>query len=333
MTTKLENRTTIGTGDASGKARVRGLLDKLSTVFVFLAIMVLMEFLHSGFVTSNNLSLIALQSATRAVLAIGVMLVIISGAIDISVGTVMSLSMVVMGIAVIDAGLPLWLGFGAAIATGTLMGGINGFLIAYARLPAFIVTLGMLGIAQGLALFVSNGRSLYGFPESFEVVGGGKVLGLPVPVLILAAFAGLMLFVFYQTKVGRYAFTMGGSEEGTRRAGINVRRYRMGIFAISGATAGLASIILASRINSAHPGIGFGYELDAIAAVVIGGGSLMGGRGTVWGAIIGALIMSEIRFGLNVLGMSPFIQQIVVGVVLIAAVYIDTLRSGPARAR
>ncbi|WP_417280294.1 ABC transporter permease [Celeribacter sp.] len=333
MTQKMENITTIGTGDMSNTAMIRKFIDKLSTVFVFLAIMILMEFLHSGFITANNISLIALQSATRAVLAIGVMLVIISGAIDISVGTVMSLAMVVMGIAVIDAGLPLWLGFVVALAAGTLMGGINGFLVAYANLPSFIVTLGMLGIAQGLALFMSNGRSLYGFPESFEVVGGGTLIGIPVPVLILLVFAVIMLFVFYQTKVGRYAFTMGGSEEGTRRAGINVRRYRMGIFAISGATAGLASIILASRINSAHPGIGFGYELDAIAAVVIGGGSLMGGRGTVWGAIIGALIMSEIRFGLNILGMSPFIQQIVVGVVLIAAVYIDTLRSGPARSR
>ncbi|WP_434291016.1 ABC transporter permease [Celeribacter sp. SCSIO 80788] len=333
MTQKLENITTIGTGELTNKAMIRNVIDKLSTVFVFLAIMILMEFLHSGFITANNISLIALQSVTRAVLAIGVMLVIISGAIDISVGTVMSLSMVVMGIAVIDAGLPLWLGFVVALAAGTLMGGINGFLVAYANLPSFIATLGMLGVAQGLALFMSNGRSLYGFPESFEFVGGGSFIGIPMPVLILIGFALIMLFVFYQTKLGRYAFTMGGSEEGTRRAGINVRRYRMGIFAISGATAGLASILLSSRINSAHPGIGFGYELDAIAAVVIGGGSLMGGRGTVWGAIIGALIMSEIRFGLNILGMSPFIQQIVVGVVLIAAVYIDTMRSGPTRSR
>jgi ribose transport system permease protein len=273
MTTNLENVTSVGVGDTSHRALALRILDKLSTVFVFMAILILMEFLHSGFITFNNLSLISLQATTRAILGIGEMLVIISGGIDISVGTVMSLSMVVMGVAVIDGGLPLYLGFLIAIGTGALVGSVNGFLISYTRLPAFIVTLGMLGIAQGFALMISNGRSLYGFPESFDIIGGGNLFGVPVPVLILAGFAVIMFFMFYQTRVGRYAFTMGGNEEATRRAGINVRRYKMAIYAISGGTAGLASIILSSRINSAHPGIGFGYELDAIAAVVIGGGS------------------------------------------------------------
>ena len=321
-----DNVTAVGMGQKSAKARLRSAFDQFSTVLVFVLILVLMEFIHSGFITANNISLIFLQAGTRAILAIGVMLVIISGNIDISVGTVMSLAMVVMGIFVIDGEMPIYLGFVVALAVGGFVGSLNGFLVAYARLPAFIVTLGMLGVAQGFALLISNGRSLYGFPESFEFFGGGHILGVPVPVVILGAFALVMLFVFYQTKLGRYAFTMGGNEEATRRAGINVRRYKMAIFAVSGTTAGLASIVLASRINSAHPGIGFGYELDAIAAVVIGGGSLMGGRGSVWGAIIGALIMSEIRFSLNILGMSPFIQQIVVGAILIAAVYIDTIR-------
>lgn len=333
MSTSMDNRTVVGTGDRSTRAMALRVLERLSTVFVFFIILILMEILHNGFITFDNLSLIALQATTRAILGIGEMLVIISGGIDISVGTVMSLSMVAMGVSVIDGGLPLYLGFLVALGVGALVGSVNGFLIAYTRLPAFIVTLGMLGIAQGLALLISDGRSLYGFPESFDYIGGGKFLDVPVPVLVLIAFAALMFFVFYQTRVGRYAFTMGGNEEATRRAGINVRLFKLAIYAISGCTAGLASIILASRINSAHPGIGFGYELDAIAAVVIGGGSLMGGRGTVWGAIIGALIMSAIRFGLNVLGMSPFIQQIVVGVILISAVYIDTLRTGAERKR
>jgi len=309
------------------KKRLSKLAEQGSTIIVLLAILGLMEILTSGFITVDNLSLIVLQAATRAILAIGVMMVIISGGIDISVGTVMSLCMVVMGVAVIDGGLPLYLGFLIAIGTGLLVGALNGFLISYARLPPFIVTLGMLGIAQGLALTISNGRSLYGFPETFEFFGGGTVLSVPVPVLILIGFALVMTFVFYQTRLGRYAFTIGGNEEATRRAGVNVRLYKLGFYSVVGGTAGLASIVLAARINSAHPGIGFGYELDAIAAVVIGGGSLMGGRGTVFGAVMGALIMSAIRFGLNVMGMSPFIQQIVVGVILIAAVYLDTLRA------
>ena len=324
---RVENLTKVGMGDRSFKAGVRRVLAQSSMVIVFLGLLFGMELLQSGFLSVDNVTLIFLQAAVRAILAIGMMLVIISGAIDISVGTVMSLSMVVMGVGVIDMGLPLYFGFALAIGTGLLVGAVNGLLVAYARLPAFIVTLGMLGIAQGLALTISNGRSLYGFPENFEIYGGGKLAGIPVPVLIMLGFAVLMLFVFYQTRLGRYTFTLGGNEEATRRAGIDVRKVKLGIFAVSGATAGLASIILAARINSAHPGIGFGYELDAIAAVVIGGGSLMGGRGTVWGAIIGALIMSEIRFALNILGMSPFIQQIVVGVILIAAVWLDTVRT------
>ncbi|WP_210527615.1 ABC transporter permease [Rubellimicrobium arenae] len=326
MMEKSVNLTARAPG-AAPRISLRKNIEKLSMVFVFIALLLGMEVLQSGFLTLDNISLIFLQAAVRAILAVGAMLVIISGGIDISIGTVMSLSMVVMGVGVIDLGLPLGLGFALSVATGLLVGMLNGLLIAYAGLPAFIVTLGMLGIAQGVALTVSNGSSLYGFPESFEVYGGGTLLGVPVPVLIMIGFALLMLFVFHQTKLGRYAFTIGGNEEATRRAGVDVRRYKLAIYMVSGATAGLAAIILAARINSAHPGIGFGYELDAIAAVVIGGGSLMGGRGSVGGAIIGALIMSEIRFALNVLGLSPFIQQIVVGVILIAAVWLDTIRS------
>lgn len=327
MTERPQNVTTVGMGDRSTRATLRKILSQGSMVIVFLVLLLGMEVVQSGFLSVDNVTLIFLQASVRAILAIGVMLVIISGGIDISVGTVMSLSMVVMGVGVIDLGLPLGIGFALAVGTGLAVGAVNGLLVAYARLPSFIVTLGMLGIAQGLALTISNGRSLYGFPESFEVYGGGKLIGIPVPVLIMLGFAALMIFVFYQTRLGRYTFTLGGNEEATRRAGIDVRKVKLGVFAVSGATAGLASIILAARINSAHPGIGFGYELDAIAAVVIGGGSLMGGRGTVWGAILGALIMSEIRFALNILGMSPFIQQIVVGVILIAAVWLDTIRT------
>lgn len=312
--------------------RMRRWIDRLSTIGVFVALMLLMQLLSPGFITVANMNLIMLQAATRAILAIGMMLVIISGGIDISCGTVMSLCMVLFGVGVIDGGVPLYAGFLVAILVGALVGSINGGLVAYAGLPPFIVTLGMLGIAQGLALTISNGRSVYGFPESFEFFGGGTIAGVPVAVVILAIFALVMLFVFHQTRLGRYAFAIGGNEEATRRAGIDVRAWKVAIYATMSATAGLASIVLASRINSAHPGIGFGYELDAIAAVVIGGGSLRGGRGSVWGAIIGALIMSEIRFGLNVLGMSPFIQQIVVGAVLIAAVWLDVLRT-PASTR
>jgi ribose/xylose/arabinose/galactoside ABC-type transport system permease subunit len=301
--------------------------DRLGPLLMLLLILAGMSLAYPGFVTTDNLLTIGLQATTRAILAIGVTLVIIGGGIDLSVGTVMSLSMVAMGVAVINNGLPLALGLLVPLLVGAAAGAVNGTLIAFGGLPPFIATLGMLGIAQGLALTLSNGLSMYGFPPAFESIGGGQLAGLPVPVLILALVAGLMLYVFHQTSTGSYAFALGGNEEAVRRSGINVAWLKVRIYMISGALAGLASVVLASRINSAHPGVGFGYELDAIAAAVIGGTSLSGGRGTVFGAIVGALIMATIRFGLNVLGMSPFLQQIAVGLILIAAVLLDNLRS------
>jgi ribose/xylose/arabinose/galactoside ABC-type transport system permease subunit len=184
----------------------------------------------------------------------------------------------------------------------------------------------MLGIAQGFALTFSNGFSMYGFPKEFGFVGGGQLLGIPVPIVILAVVALAASFIARETKLGRYAYAVGGSEEAARRAGIPVRGFKVAVYAFCGCLVGIASIVLASRINSAHPGVGLGYELDAIAAVVIGGASLVGGRGNVSGAIIGALMMAAIRFGLNVMAVTPFIQQIVIGAILIIAVYLDRLR-------
>src|ERR1700716_1706653 len=281
---------------------------------------------HPEFLTVSNLLTIGLQAAVRAMLAIGVLLVVISGGIDLSVGTSMSLSMVTMGMYVINSHGSLYVGMLIAIGTGILIGLVNGTLIAFLQLPPFIITLGMLGIAQGFALTLSNGFSMYGFPRDFDFIGGGQVFGVPVPIIILAAVSVVASFVFRETKLGRYAYAIGGSEEAARRSGIPVRLFKIAIYSFCGGLVGIASIVLASRINSAHPGIGLGYELDAIAAVVIGGASLAGGRGNVSGAIIGALMMAAIRFGLNVMAVTPFIQQIVIGAILIIAVYLDRLR-------
>ena len=315
-------------GPRSSRLRILAVsaLDKIAPLVILFLIGTLMEIFHPGFISVGNVSTIVIQASVRAILAMGVLLVIISGGIDLSVGTVMSFSMVAMALCLLTLGMPWPVGLAAAVAAGALAGAANGFLVAFAGLPPFIATLGMMGIAQGMALTLSNGRSMYGLPAVFEWIGGGAVAGVPVPILILAATMLVMSFVLKQTRLGRYAFALGGSEESVRRAGINVRKFKFGIYVACGATSGLASIVLAARINSAHPGVGFGYELDAIAAVVIGGASLMGGRGTIGGALVGALIMATIRFGLNVLGMSPFIQQIVVGCILIAAVYLDILR-------
>jgi ribose transport system permease protein len=302
------------------------LFNRFGPAIMLLAVIAGMSLVHPEFLTIANLLTIGLQAAVRAILAIGVLLVVISGGIDLSVGTSMSLSMVTMGMCVINSHSPLYLGMLIAIATGILVGLINGALIAFLGLPPFIVTLGMLGIAQGFALTFSNGFSMYGFPKEFGFVGGGQLLGIPVPIVILAVVALAASFIARETKLGRYAYAVGGSEEAARRAGIPVQGFKVAIYAFCGCLVGIASIVLASRINSAHPGVGLGYELDAIAAVVIGGASLAGGRGNVSGAIIGALMMAAIRFGLNVMAVTPFIQQIVIGAILIVAVYLDRLR-------
>jgi ribose transport system permease protein len=300
--------------------------NRFGPAIMLLVVLAGMSIAHPDFLTVPNLLTIGLQAAVRAILAIGVLLVIVSGGIDLSVGTSMSLSMVTMGTYVINNHGSLFVGMLIAIATGILVGLVNGTLIAFLQLPPFIVTLGMLGIAQGLALTLSNGFSMYGFPKEFGFVGGGQLLGVPVPIIILTVVACATAFIARETRLGRYAFAIGGSEEAARRAGIPVRGFKVAIYAFCGCLVGMASIVLASRINSAHPGVGLGYELDAIAAVVIGGASLAGGRGNVSGAIIGALMMASIRFGLNVMAVTPFIQQIVIGAILIIAVYLDRLR-------
>jgi ribose transport system permease protein len=306
--------------------RLWRLFNRFGPAIMLMAVVAGMSIAHPDFLTISNLMTIGLQAAVRALLAIGELLVIISGGIDLSVGTAMSLSMVTMGLYVINSHGSLEIGMLIAIATGVLVGLVNGTLVAFLGLPPFIITLGMLGIAQGLALTLSSGFSMYGFPKEFDFLGGGQMIGIPVPIIILAVVALVASFIFRETKLGRYAYAIGGGEEAARRAGIPVRRFKVAIYAFCGGLVGISSIVLSSRINSAHPGIGLGYELDAIAAVVIGGASLMGGRGNVSGAIIGALTMAAIRFGLNVMAVTPFIQQIVIGVILIIAVYLDRLR-------
>jgi ribose transport system permease protein len=302
------------------------LFDRIGPILLLIVVLLVVTAIKPSFLTGANLMTIGLQASVNALLAIGMTLVIISGGIDLSVGTVMSLSMVVMAISTMTLGVPMPVGVLIALATGMLAGAMNGLLVAYGRIPAFIATLGMLGIAQGTALKLSGGYSMYGFPEWFDFIGNGRVLGIPFPIWVVAAVAIVAHYVFTQRPMGRYAYALGASEETVRRAGVDVRKLKVKIYVFSGVTVGLAAVVLSSRINSAHPGIGLGYELDAIAAAVIGGASLMGGRGNVVGALSGALVMATIRFALNILGMEPFLQQIVVGVVLIGAVYLDTIR-------
>jgi ribose/xylose/arabinose/galactoside ABC-type transport system permease subunit len=313
-------------GGPPRSAQIWKLFETLGPVILLFVVAAVIAIIKPSFILPANLLTVGLQGSVNAVLSIGMTLVIVSGGIDLSVGTMMSLSMVVMAICTNNLGIPMYGGMLICVLVALLGGAINGLLIAYANIPAFITTLGMLGIAQGLALKLSGGYSMYGFPDWYGFIGNGELVGVPVPIWLVLITMLIAYHLFNNRPLGRYAYGIGNNEESVRRAGVDVRFIKLKVYLFSGCMVGLASLILSSRINSAHPGIGVGYELDAIAAAVIGGASLAGGRGTFFGGVIGAAIMASIRFALNLGGIEPFLQQVVVGVVLIGAVYLDQVR-------
>jgi ribose transport system permease protein len=274
------------------------------------------------FLTVSNLLNIAEQATIIAIIAAGMTFVIITGGIDLSVGSVLAFAGVVMA-SFLQRGVPLPLALIVGVGAGLLCGLVNGLLITVGRLPPFIATLGMMSIARGAALMFTEGRPISGFSETFRSLATGEVIRIPAPVIIMIGVYVIAHFVLRRTKLGRYAYAIGGNEEAALLSGINVRLYKTMIYGIAGLLSGLAAILLTARLNSAQPIAGMSYELDAIAATVIGGTSLLGGEGTVVGTLIGALIMAVLRNGLNLLSVSSFIQQIVIGTVIIVAVLID----------
>ncbi len=284
----------------------------------------LLSFLSPFFWTVSNLLNVMEQTAINAVVAVGMTFVILSGGIDLSVGSLVALSGVVMANRLM-AGWPLALAVLFGLITGALAGLCSGLLITRGKLPPFIATLGMMSVARGAALLFTEGRPISGFSESLRSLSTGRVLGIPVPVLLTILLYTLAVVVLNRTRFGRYVYAIGGNEEATRLSGVAVGFHKTLVYVLSGGTAGLASVLLTARLNSAQPIAGMMYELDAIAAVVIGGTSLTGGAGTLGGTLIGALTMGVLRNGLNLLGISSFLQQIVIGMVIIIAVLVDSL--------
>ena len=274
------------------------------------------------FLTVSNLLNIAEQATIIAIIAVGMTFVIITAGIDLSVGSVLAFAGVVMASA-LQHGLPLPVALMVGLGVGLLCGLVNGLLITVGRLPPFIATLGMMSVARGAALMFTEGRPISGFSESLRALARGEVLRIPTPVIIMIVVYALAHFVLRRTKLGRYTYAIGGNEEAALLSGINVRVYKTIVYGIAGMLSGLAAILLTARLNSAQPIAGMSYELDAIAATVIGGTSLLGGEGTVLGTLIGALIMAVLRNGLNLLTVSSFFQQVVIGSVIILAVLID----------
>jgi ribose transport system permease protein len=274
------------------------------------------------FLTVSNLLNIAEQTATIATIAVGMTFVIITGGIDLSVGSVLAFSGVVMA-AALHSGAIVPVGLAVAFGTGALCGTLNGVFVTFGRLPPFIATLGMMSMARGAALMFTSGRPVSGFSEPFRYLAAGQIFHIAMPVIIMAVLYAGAHFVLSRTKLGRYTYAIGGNEKAAVLAGVNVKLYKIVVYAIAGCLAGLAAIVLTARLNSAQPIAGINYELDAIAATVIGGNSLMGGEGTIFGTLVGALIMGVLKNGLNLLEISSFAQQLAIGSVIIIAVFFD----------
>ena len=274
------------------------------------------------FLTVSNLLNVLEQTAINAIVAVGMTFVIISGGIDLSVGSVLALSGIALGSA-LQAGVPVPLAIALALAAGLACGLVNGVLVTLGRLPPFIATLGMMSVARGAALMLAEGRPISGFDDGFRMLATGRVLILPAPAIIAGLIYAAAHFVLGHTVFGRATYAIGGNEEAARLSGVHVRFHKTAIYGVAGLMSAAAAVILTARLNSAQPTAGTMYELDAIAATVIGGTSLLGGEGTIVGALIGALIMGVLRNGLNLLDVSSFFQQVVIGVVIIGAVLVD----------
>ena len=314
--------------------RISGAFHRLLAFSGLIALVLVFSLASPNFMQTQNVLAILQATSVNGVLAIAATLVIITGGIDLSVGTLMTFCAVITGVVLTYLGLPLPIGIAASILAGLACGTVSGVIIAKLKVPPFIATLGMMLILKGLSLVISGTKPIY-FNDTpgFTQIAQGSIVGavipaLPLPngVMILFLVAGLAAFVLSKTALGRYTFALGSNEEAVRLSGVNIDRWKIAVYATAGGICGVAGLLIASRLNSAQPALGQGYELDAIAAVVIGGTSLSGGRGTVIGTLIGALIISVLANGLRILSVPQEWQTVVTGSIIILAVYADILR-------
>lgn len=291
----------------------------------FLAVVVALSILEPAFSTPHNLTNVLRQTSVIGIMAVGMTFVILTAGIDLSVGSLLALTGVVCAHLEVT-GWPVSVVVPATLLLGALIGAANGLVITLGKVTPFVVTLGTMSIARGAAHIFTDGRPISGFGPSFRFLGSGELLGVPVPVLLFGLTVLVAAGVLRYTTLGRYTYAIGGNEEAARLAGIRVNLCKTSVYAISGVTAALGAVILTSRLNAGESIAGTGYELDVIAAVVIGGTSLMGGRGGVWGTLIGALLIGTINNGMNLLMISSYYQLVVKGAIIVGAVLLDRLR-------
>ena len=289
------------------------------------ALIVILSILSPYFLSVHNFLNILLATSVIGVLAYGATFVIAAAGIDLSLGSVLGLSGVVGALAINELGLPWPIGIILCIATGAACGFVNGFLNTRGGIPAFIATLGMLGVARGLALVLTNGVPVYGLADPVVFIGQGRPFGIPMPVMIFLLVGAIAHFVLAYTRFGKYALVIGDNEAAARAMGVRVERHRVALYVVSGTMAGIAGLLFIARVNSGDPTAGLNYELTAITATILGGTNLFGGRATIVGTLIGALIMGVLQNGLNLLAVSSFYQQMAIGSVLVLAVWLDQL--------
>lgn len=300
---------------------------KMGPLLGLLLLCAALTLLSDRFLTVNNLLNVTRQVSINAIISVGMTLIILTGGIDLSVGSIVAFcgsitaGLLASGVAILPAVI-------IGTAVGACLGLINGLLVTKADIPPFIATLGTMTAARGFTLVYTDGRPITGMDEAFRFLGGGYIAGIPVPVVIMAIIFITAYVVLKQTRFGRYIYAIGGNEEASRLSGIQTKKILLSVYTIGGLLAGFSGIIMASRLNSAQPTAGMGFELDAIAAVVLGGTSLSGGVGTIGGTLIGAMIIGILDNGLNLLNVSSFYQQVAKGAVILLAVFVDKKRKG-----
>lgn len=303
-------------------------LSNASSLIVLIVLCIGLTIAEPAFGSFANLVNILQQVTVIAVLALGVNVVIFTGGIDISVGSIVAFTGIVMGKLIVEGGMPDAVGIAAALLIGARCGAFNGIMISRFKLQPMIATLAMMSMARGAALTIADGQTITGYSNGFRWIGIAEIgsTQIPVQVVFMILLYLAFFYVMKYRKFGRYIYSIGGNEEATRLSGINVDKYKTLAYTVSGLCAAIASVILVAKLNSAQSTAGLDYEMDAIASCVIGGTSLLGGFGSVWGTFVGAIIMIVIRNGLNLLNVSSNLQKLVIGVVILLAVLADSLR-------
>lgn len=303
------------------------IMQKLLAFTSLILLFILFSVLSSNFLKFDNIIGILLATSVNGIIALGITFVIITGGIDLAAGTVMSFAGVMTGVFVVQIGLPMMLGILLGILTGTLCGLISGFCVAKLEIPAFIATMGVMMATKGLALIVSGSKPIY-FTEikGYSNIAMTTVVGIPSAVLIFFVLALVAHLILSKTILGSYNYAIGSNEDATRLSGIDTTKWKIAIYIIEGTFCGIAGIVLSSRLNSAQPAVGSGYEMDAIAAAVIGGTSLSGGEGSILGTVIGAFIISILTNGLRIMSVPQEWQTVVTGLIVVGAVYLDIVR-------